>query len=164
MLEIQTMKKLVISAFAASLVMGGASLAYADQTSTQTRNTASAYGVGTASANRDGAQAGAVVAGKATQSQQSKSKNRKHRHDQQPSAGASTSPNAASTYTTGAVYTDRNRATASGSTGGTAAGTGVQSTTSGLSVYGDVYKDGGSAGVEGGSTAESGQRPARRPQ
>ena len=161
------MKKLVISAFAASLVMGGASLAYADQTSTQTRNTASAYGVGTASANRDGAQAGAAVAGEAKQMSQTKTKHRKHRGDReqpQQSSGASTSPNAASTYTTGAVYTDRNRATASGSTGGTAAGTGVQSTTSGLSVYGDVYKDGGSAGVEGGSTAESGQRPQRRPQ
>jgi len=161
------MKKLVISAFAASLVMGGASFAYADQSTTQNRNTASAYGVGTAQATRDGAKAGAAVAGEAKQWNQSKNKNRKHRRGdaQQQSGGAMTSPNAATTYSTGAIYTDRNTASASGSTGGSASGTGVQSTSSGLNVYGTVDRKSGytEAEVDGGSTASSGERPQRTP-
>jgi hypothetical protein len=110
------MKKLVISAFAASLVLGGASAAFADQSSQKNRNSASTFGAGVAEANRDGAQAGAVVGGEARQSSQSKNKRGRNQDQHQQSGGAMTSPNSASTYTTGAVYTDRNRATAAGST------------------------------------------------
>ena len=158
------MKRIALSAFAASLILGGASFAYAQQ------NTATTVGAGSAEANRNGAQAGAVSAGQAQYGNQGQQRGRRNnqqggQHQGHNMGGQQTAlPNSASTYTTGAVYTDRNRATASGSTGGAAAGSGTQTTSSGLTVSGDVFTGpdgGGSAVVDGGSTAQSRERRQR---
>lgn len=161
--------KSFIPAVAASLLLGSASYAVAaDQ-----QNTATTFGAGTAEANRNGAQAGAVTAGQARYSTPSQAKkNKKNRGGQhsgqnmgggQMSGGAQvTLPNSATTFGTGAVFTDRNTASGAASTGATATGAGTQAATSDAYVYGSTDKNGSEAEAQGTSTAVS-QEPKRRP-
>lgn len=162
--------KSYIPAMAASLLLGSASFAVAaDQ-----QNTATTFGAGTAEANRNGAQAGAVTAGQARYSTPSQAKkNKKNRGGQhsgqnkdgsaQMNGGAQvTLPNSATTFGTGAVFTNRNTASGAASTGATATGAGTQAATSDAYVFGSTDKNGSEAEAQGTSTAVS-QEPKRRP-
>lgn len=133
--------KLLVPALAASVAFGG--LALAGAASAQSR--AGSYGYGAAEADRRGAYADADVGSKA----------RGHRGRRGESA------NSASTFGTGAIYTDRRRAAAAASTGGSASGPGSQSASSEVDVYGYTDRQGSEAGAYGASTADSRERRRR---
>ena len=141
-----------ISAIAATLLIASATTAAADQGKknkrerNQDRPAAAAAGIGVTSADRRGAVAAGAV-------------------EAQFQGGRGATGNAATTFGSGATFNDRNTASGAVSTGGAAAGTGVQSTTSDVSAYGTVDRQAGytEAQVSGSSTATSGERPRRRP-
>lgn len=63
--------------------------------------------------------------------------------------------NSASTHGSGTIYTDRNRATGGVSAGGTATGTGDQSTSTTIDAYGATDSMGSTGEVYGDATANS---------
>ncbi|MES2721901.1 MAG: hypothetical protein V4656_01990 [Pseudomonadota bacterium] len=141
--------KQILPAIGLSLALGASPIAFA-QTS------AGAAGTGSATATNSGATAGGAVAGKATVDKRSDRHNKRDRRDRtytQPSA------NSATTYGSGASYTDRDSTSAAVTSGGAASGTGVQSTTSTVDAYGETTRNGTSTDIYGNSTATSGQTP-----
>jgi hypothetical protein len=133
---------------AACLIMGGATVAVAaDQ---QAGATAGSSAEGTAAAGKHGAVARGVIGSDAS------AKERRDRHNRR-----ATRPqvNSATTYGTGAVYTDRRSGSAAVNTGGTASGSGVQSAGSTVDAYSETTRDGSSADMYGDSVATSGERP-----
>ena len=148
-----------ISVIAATMLIAGATTAAADgnknknkrqdrPAAAQSRSTA--VGVGAVEANRRGATADAAVA--------AQFEGRRDRN------GQAITGNTATTFGSGATYNDRTTASGAISTGGSASGTGVQSTSSDVEAYGTVDRDYTEAQVSGGSTANSGETPRpRRP-
>jgi hypothetical protein len=138
-----------ISALTISAMVGaaGAGAAVAQQ------GTASATGSGTAAATDKGAVAGRSAVDR------DRDHDRRNRNRDRTSRQYQSAPNASSTYGSGAVYTDRNSTSAGVTSGGSASGTGVQSTTSTVDAYGETTRDGTSADIYGNSTATSGQTP-----
>jgi hypothetical protein len=134
---------------AACLVMGGGTVAVAaDQ---QAGVSAGSYGQGTAAAGKHGAVARGVVGSDA--SAKERLERRGHHRATRPQV------NSATTYGTGAVYTDRRSGSAAVNTGGTASGSGVQATGSTVDAYSETTRDGSSADIYGDSVATSGERP-----
>lgn len=139
---------------AAAAVLGFAGVASAQ--------VAGSIGAGVAGADNRGAIASGVAASHAEAAQERRD-DRRARRDRDRSRHADTvQPNTTSTYGTGAVYTDRNSTSAAVSSGGTASGTGVNSTSSTVDAYGETSRDGASADIYGNSTATSGEEPRRR--
>lgn len=137
--------KFAIPVIAACAMISGVSLA-------QTQSSAGTYGAGTAEADRDGAYADGTTAGKAKSRAEDRRDRRAHRDRKRVEAA---SPNSASTYGSGAVYTSRRNSSAAVTTGGSASGTGSQAAGSTVDVYGETTRDGSSADVYGDSTATS---------
>lgn len=150
-----TMKHLTPAAVAAAAVLGMAGIASAQD--------AGSIGAGVSSADNRGAVAAGVAASHAQAAQERRDERRARRDRDRRDRGAEVvQPNTTSTYGTGAVYTDRNSTSAAVSTGGTASGTGVNSTSSTVDAYGETSRDGTSADIYGNSTATSGEEPRRR--
>jgi hypothetical protein len=149
----------VIPAAVASAVLGLAGAA--------TAQSVGAVGAGVANASDRGAVASGLV-GAAVEAPQDRRDDRRERNRdrrnrdreaQQPQ------PNATSTYGAGSVYTDRNSTSAAVTSGGSASGSGVASTSSTVDAYGETSREGTSADIYGNSTATVGQTPRRpRPQ
>ena len=138
--------KYMIGALSALALMGGAAFAQ------------STAGGGVAASGPEGSVAGGATAGTADQAgQHHKLKKRHDRADR--AADRAAERNSASTYGAGSVYTDRNKATGAVTSGGSASGTGAQSTTSSVDAYGSTTKQGSEGEVYGDSTANSGQKP-----
>lgn len=117
-------------------------------------------GTGTSASTPQGSAAGGVTAGTAGQMQKrrdQKPDTRRDRRDAPPTA------NSTSTYGSGTIYTDRNRATGGVTSGASAAGTGSQSTSTSIDAYGSTDKTGSTAEVYGDSAAQSKTPPVRRP-
>lgn len=142
----------LIPAAAAAAVLGLAAGASAQ--------TAQTYGAGIAAANDRGAVAGGMI-GSQARATQDRRDDRRDRRDRRHSERHAEQPGATSTYGAGAVYTDRNSTSASVSSGGTASGPGVSSTSSTVDAYGETTRDGTSADIYGNSTATTGQTPRR---
>lgn len=137
----------MIGALSALALMGGTAFAQ------------STAGGGVAASGREGSVAGGATAGTADQAEQHHKKMKK-RHDRSDrAADRAAERNSASTYGAGSVYTDRDKATGAVTSGGSASGTGAQSTTSSVDAYGSTTKDGSEGEVYGDSTANSGQKP-----
>ena len=147
----------VIPAALAAAVLGLAGAASAQ--------TAGAAGAGAAAANNSGAIAGGVSGAQAEAAQERRERNRDRREDRMrdrnPEAPAPLG--ATSTYGAGAVYTDRNSTSAGVTSGASASGPGVSSTTSTVDAYGETSRDGSSADIYGNSAATTGQTPAPAP-
>jgi hypothetical protein len=79
------------------------------------------------------------------------------RHQREDRRGSATS-NSASTYGSGTIYTDRNKATGGVTAGGSASGTGSQSTSTSIDAYGSTDRNGSTGEVYGDSTADSTNR------
>ncbi|MFN3512077.1 MAG: hypothetical protein ACK41C_03470 [Phenylobacterium sp.] len=141
--------KHIIPAAAVCFAMGAAPAAFAGEK--QAGATAKAYGEGVASAGRDGAVAGGMVGARGEV--RANRDNRRDRRVERPSV------NSATTYGSGAVYTDRRNASAAVTTGGAASGQGVQSAGSTVDAYAETTRDGSSADMYGDSVATSGERP-----
>jgi hypothetical protein len=110
-------------------------------------------GGGVSASGPQGSVAGGASAGTNEQPQMSqRDKRRQGRAERR--AG-----NSSSTYGAGSTYTDRNRATGAVAAGGTATGTGRQSSSTTVDAYGSTTRDGSTAEVYGDSTANSGDRP-----
>lgn len=138
--------KYMIGALSAIALMGGTAFAQ------------STAGGGVAASEPEGSVAGGATAGTADQAgQPHKMKKRHDRADR--AADRAAERNSASTYGAGSVYTDRNKATGAVTSGGSASGTGAQSTTSSVDAYGSTTKQGSEGEVYGDSTANSGQKP-----
>lgn len=141
-----------ISATAAvCLALGGASFASAAEP--QSGSTASSYGQGVAAAGKDGAVAAGAIGSDAS------AKDRRDRRDRRGQKATRPSVNSATTYGSGAVYTDRRSGSAAVTTGGAASGSGVQSAGSTVDAYSETTRDGSSADMYGDSVATSGERP-----
>lgn len=138
---------------AAAAVLGFAGIASAQD--------AGSIGAGVAAADNHGAIASGVVASHAEAAQERRD-DRRARRDRRNRQADAVQPNSTSTYGTGAVYTDRNSTSAAVSSGATASGTGVNSTSSTVDAYGETSRDGTSADIYGNSTATSGEEPRRR--
>lgn len=150
--------KHAIPVLASTLLIAGA--AVADQSHGKNKNknrnnqdrastSAASAGLGTAEANRRGASAGALIGSQVEVERQGRNA---------PMVDANT----ATTFGTGAIYTDRNTASGAVSTGGTASGTGAQSTSSNVGAYGETTRQGSTADVYGDSTAQSQPRQQQR--
>lgn len=144
--------KLSIPALAAFALMGSAAMA----------QSAGTYGAGVAAAGPNGAVAAGETRGKsdlrAKRADRNDRAERRDRRDREPvavGAGSTT------TYGTGAVYTDRNRASGSATTGASATGTGRNSAGSTIDIYGETTRQGSNAEVFGDSTATA--NPPRTP-
>ena len=146
--------KSMIPVLAATFAIAGVSAADAKPKKHKRNNdrpVAASVGVtaGSAEAGRRGAEAGAVSMGGAMTTSRDR---------------CATGPNTSSTYAAGATYADRNSASAAGSTGGTASGSGTVNSSSGIDAYATRDKQWGTdAGVTGGSDArarEAQTRPA----
>jgi hypothetical protein len=143
--------KYAIPAAAVCFAMGAAPAAFASDK--QAGATAKAYGEGVASANRDGAVAGGMVGARGEVRSNRDNRRDRDRRVERPSV------NSATTYGSGAVYTDRRNASAAVTTGGAASGQGVQSAGSTVDAYAETTSDGSSADMYGDSVATSGERP-----
>lgn len=144
-----------IPALIACAALAGAGAANAQITT----NAAGSIGAGAAAATNSGAIAGGTsAAGALNSSTTAKSKHDKHRDsDRAARGGAATAPvNSATTYGSGAVYTDRNSTSAGVTAGGAAAGSGVNSSSTSVGAYGETGKTGTNADVYGDSAATSG--------
>lgn len=130
--------KFIIAAIAAAGLMGTSAIA----------QTAAGGGV-TASGNKGSVAGGAGMA-QAQPQDAKRDKRRQDRAERREQTG-----NAASTYGSGTVYTDRNTATGGVTAGGNASGSGAQSTSTAIDAYGSTTKDGSEAEVFGDSTADS---------
>ena len=147
--------KSIIPVLAATFAITGVSMADAGdrnkpkrdkQHSAQTRtNTAVGVGAGTATAGRRGAEAGAIVAGGASTSDR-----------------CGLAAQTATTFGTGATYTDRRTASGAGSTGGTASGSGSVAASSDADLWASTTKEGSDSTVYAGSSAAANE-PTRRP-
>lgn len=152
--------KTTIPALVACLALGTAGGAIAQTQS----NTAGTIGAGVANAGPGGATAGGLTAGGAMNSQSAgRSEQRGSREDRKDRrrGGQATSPapaNSTSTYGSGAVYTDRNNASAGVTSGASASGSGVQSSGTSIEAYGETTRSGSNADIYGDSTATSGTR------
>jgi hypothetical protein len=148
--------KTTIPALVVCLALGTAGGAIAQTQS----NTAGTIGAGVANAGPAGATAGGLTAGGAVNSQSTGRSDRADRKDRRR-GGQATSPapaNSTSTYGSGAVYTDRNNASAGVTSGASASGSGVQSSGTSIEAYGETTRSGSNADVYGDSTATSGTR------
>lgn len=114
-------------------------------------------GGGASASNRDGSVAGGVTAGKAHKAMKHRDRMRDERRDDRRDrrSDAPSTANSASTYGSGTVYTDRNRATGGVTAGGSASGTGSQRTGTTIDAYGQTTREGSTAEVFGDATAES---------
>lgn len=134
--------KFIIAAITAAGLLGTSAIA----------QTAAGGGV-TASGKKGSVAGGAGVA----QAQPQDAKRDKRRQNRAERAERREQPaNAASTYGSGTVYTDRNTATGGVTAGGNASGTGAQSTSTAIDAYGSTTREGSDAEVYGDSTANSG--------
>lgn len=143
--------KLSIPALAACALMGSAAMA----------QSAGTYGAGVASAGPNGAVAAGETRGKADMrakraDRRDRAADRRDRREPVAQGAGSTS-----TYGTGAVYTDRNRASGSATTGASATGAGRNSAGSTIDIYGETTRQGSNAEVFGDSTATA--NPPRSP-
>ncbi len=137
----------MIGALSALALMGGTGFAQ------------STAGGGVAASGPEGSAAGGATAGTADPAGHYQKKMKK-RHDRSDRASdRAMERNSASTYGSGSIYTDRNKATGAVTSGGSASGTGAQSTTSSVDAYGSTTKQGSEGEVYGDSTANSGQTP-----
>lgn len=112
-------------------------------------------GGGATASGPGGSIAGGVTAGQSNQESMSQRDNRRQQRMERRRGGG----NSSSTYGSGSIYTDRNRATGGVTAGGTATGTGRQSSSTAVDAYGQTTREGSTAEVYGDSTANSGDRP-----
>lgn len=136
--------KFTIPAIAAVALMSSAAVA----------QSAGTYGAGVAVAGPRGAVAAGETGAKADHraKRADRAEARRDRRDRQPVAQGATS-----TYGTGAVYTDRNRASGSATTGASATGAGRNTAGSTIDIYGETTRDGSNAEVFGDSAATATQ-------
>ncbi len=149
----------IIPAAIATAVLGLAGAASAQ--------TAGAAGVGAAAANNHGAIASGYSGAQSAmpqdrQDRRDRNRDRRDGRDRDNTPPATAPVGATSTYGAGAVYTDRNSTSAGVTSGGSASGPGVSSTTSTVDAYGETGRNGTSADIYGNSTATTGQTPAPR--
>ena len=148
--------KSIIPVLAATFAISGVSMADAGDRKKPKRhqqhsqqqmksNTAVGVGAGTATAGRRGAEAGAIVAGGASTSDR-----------------CGLAAQTATTFGTGATYTDRRTASGAGSTGGTASGSGSVAASSDADLWASTTKEGSDSTVYAGSSAAANE-PTRRP-
>lgn len=109
-------------------------------------------GGGVSASTPHGSVAGGATAGTNDQGMSQRDQRRQQRMQRRQG-------NSSSTYGSGTIYTDRNRATGGVTAGGTATGTGRQSSSTAVDAYGSTTRDGSTAEVYGDSTANSGDRP-----
>jgi hypothetical protein len=109
-------------------------------------------GGGVSASTPQGSVAGGATAGTTDQAMSQRDQRRQQRMQRRQG-------NSSSTYGSGTIYTDRNRATGGVTAGGTATGTGRQSSSTAVDAYGSTTRDGSTAEVHGDSTANSGDRP-----
>lgn len=107
-------------------------------------------GGGVTASTPDGSVAGGATAGTNDRERDKQDRKRHGREDRR-----SPTANSASTYGSGTIYTDRNRATGGVSAGGSASGTGSQSTSTSIDAYGSTDRNGSTGEVYGDSTADS---------
>ncbi len=107
-----------------------------------------------------GASAGAAAEAAQQQSRRDRNDDRRERNRDRREQVI---PNQSSTYGAGQVETDRNSTRATVVSGGQASGTGSTSATSTVDAYGETTRNGTSADIYGGSTANADEaRPERR--
>lgn len=135
--------KFLLPAAAAIMLTSGTAIA-ADQ---QTRSSNSAQ------ADRHGASAGAEWRQRADRDDRRENRRERRANRRQPMEQGS-----ASTYGSGAVHTERRRASAAVTSGGRASGPGTNSTGTTVEAYGETTRDGSYADIYGDSTAESRER------
>jgi hypothetical protein len=112
-----------------------------------------------ASVGPEGSVAGGATAGRASNPDKAHKRHREMRRDQRRSQRDRQTPsNSASTYGSGTIYTDRNRATGGVTAGGSASGTGSQSSSTAIDAYGSTTRNGSEAEIYGDATAESRDR------
>lgn len=141
--------KYAVSAIAATMLMNGAAVADdGPKNKKQNRNAATSVSGGVAAADRRGAAAGGLSAAQSTR-------------DARMNRRGMEGPNAASTSTTGAVYTDRRRGSAAINTTGSATGSGAVRSSSEGEVYSSTDRQGSQADAYGVSDAEA-REPRRR--
>lgn len=116
----------------------------------------STAGGGVAASGPEGSVAGGATAGTAGQSDHGKKTKRHRDRADRADRAADRAANSSSTYGAGSVYTDRDRATGGVTSGGSASGTGPQSSSTAVDAYGSTTKQGSDAEVYGDSTANSG--------
>jgi hypothetical protein len=134
----------LLTAIAAPLVLSSAAIA---------QTTA---GGGVTQSTHDGSTAAGATMGTMHSQQHRKSGKMRRGQDRQEQPTTATG-NSSSTYGSGTVYTDRNHATGGVTAGGTATGTGSQSSSTSIDAYGSTTKSGSDAEVYGDSTANSTQ-------
>jgi len=108
-------------------------------------------GGGVSASTPDGSVAGGLT-GATSDRDRDKHDGKRHKRDDR--RGSATS-NSASTYGSGTIYTDRNKATGGVTAGGSASGTGSQSTSTSIDAYGSTDRNGSTGEVYGDSTASS---------
>ncbi|KXU32294.1 hypothetical protein A0J57_11000 [Sphingobium sp. 22B] len=131
--------RLIIASLAAAGLLGTS--AYAQTTA----------GGGVSASTPDGSIAGGATAGTNDKAARKHDGKRHKREDRRDSATS----NSASTYGSGTIYTDKNRATGGVTAGGSASGTGSQSTSTSIDAYGSTDRNGSTGEVYGDSTADS---------
>lgn len=144
--------KYAIAALAATTMLSGAAIADNPRDKKKNRSAATSVSGGVAEAGPRGARAGGVTA-----AQSAREMERRQRR------GEMSNPSAASTSTTGAVYTDRRRGSAAISTQGSATGDGSVRSSSEGEVFSSTDRQGSQADAYGVSEAEA-EEPRRRPQ
>ncbi|MDP3495984.1 MAG: hypothetical protein Q8R82_22970 [Hyphomonadaceae bacterium] len=150
--------KSTIPALVAAIALGGAGAAFAGDAPSN-MNKAGSYGAGVASTTPHGATAAGVGGSEAMNATRGKNRGGNH-HDRRAGRAAERgeTANSATTYGSGAVTTTRDSANAAVTSGGSASGSGVQSTGSTVDAYGETTRDGSNADIYGNSTATSGAR------
>jgi len=136
------MRSIVLPAVSAALLFSSVAVAQ------------STVGGATASSSPTGSIAAGGTAGTAVDP----AKHKRHKASR-PERAAERQANSASTYGSGSVYTDRDRATGAVSAGGSASGTGSQATSTSIDAYGSTTKQGSEGEVYGDSTATSTNPP-----
>ncbi len=149
--------KHAIPVLAASLLIAGSAAAGDQGKNKKNKNrqdrastsaAASSAAIGVAEANRRGATAGALIGSQSEAQRQGRN-------------GPAAEANTATTFGTGAIFTDRRTASGAVSTGGTASGSGQQNTSSSVEAYGETTREGSNAEVFGDSDAQSQPRQPR---
>lgn len=115
-------------------------------------------------ASAQGGEAGAYATTSSEAAQQQSRRDRDdNRRDRNRDRREQTVPNQSSTYGAGQVETNRNSTRATVISGGQASGTGSTSASSTVDAYGETTRNGTSADIYGGSTANADEaRPERR--
>ncbi|MEW9856717.1 hypothetical protein [Novosphingobium sp. M1R2S20] len=111
-------------------------------------------GGGAAASTPGGSVAGGATAGAQMRDQDRKDRGKRDRRMDRTDRRADTT-NSASTHGSGTIYTDRNRATGGVTAGGSATGTGDQSTSTTIDAYGATDSMGSTGEVYGDATANS---------